>query len=91
MSDTAVMEIVLAAIVVTAKVTAPVLVVSLAVGLAISLVQSVTQIQEATLTFVPKLVAVAVVIVVAGNWMLAQVVGFTNQLFETLPQLLGSG
>ena len=91
MSDTAVVEIVLAAIIVTAKVSAPILIVSLVVGLAVSLVQAVTQIQEATLAFVPKLVAVAVVIVVAGNWMLAQVVGFTNQLFETLPQLLGSG
>lgn len=91
MSDTAVMEIVLAAVVVTAKLTAPILIVSLAIGLAISLVQSVTQIQEATLTFVPKLVGVALVILLAGNWMLQQMMGFTRQLFEMLPRLLGSG
>lgn len=91
MSDTAVVEIVLAAIIVTAKVSAPILIVSLVVGLAVSLVQAVTQIQEATLAFVPKLVAVAVVIVVAGNWMLGQVVAFTRDLFDTLPRLVGGG
>lgn len=88
MSDTAVVEIVLAAILVTAKVAAPILIVSLAVGLAVSLVQAVTQIQEATLAFVPKLVAV---VVVAGHWMLGQVVDFTKELFESLPRLVGGG
>ena len=53
-----------------------------------SLVQSVTQIQEHTLTFVPKLAGVAVVIVVGGNWMLAELVGFTRELFALIPGLL---
>ncbi|MDQ1396403.1 MAG: flagellar biosynthesis protein FliQ, partial [Acidimicrobiaceae bacterium] len=75
---------------VTAKVSAPILLTSLALGLAISLFQSVTQIQEVTLTFVPKLAGVALVIIVSGHWMLAQIVGFTHELFNMLPQLLSS-
>ena len=62
--------------------------VSLAVGLSISLFQSVTQIQEVTLTFVPKLAVVALVILVAGHWMLNEIVNFTQQLFASLPRLL---
>ena len=61
MTDTAVLEIALQAILIAAKLCAPILLVTLAVGFGISLLQAVTQIQEVTLTFVPKLVAVAVV------------------------------
>src|SRR5204862_2180436 len=81
MTDTAVIEIALKMMIVTAKVSAPILLTSLAIGLAISLFQSVTQIQEVTLTFVPKLAAVALVIVISGHWMLNQVIGFTHELF----------
>ena len=88
MTDTAVLEIALKMMLVVAKVTAPILIASLAVGLSISLFQSVTQIQEVTLTFVPKLAAVALVILVAGHWMLNEIVNFTNELFATLPRLL---
>jgi flagellar biosynthetic protein FliQ len=72
----------------TAEVAAPILVVSLAVGLLISLFQSVTQIQEVTLTFVPKLMAVALVILFAGHWMLDTLVTYTEQLFQMIPQLI---
>ncbi|CAA9360938.1 MAG: Flagellar biosynthesis protein FliQ [uncultured Gemmatimonadaceae bacterium] len=65
MTDTAVLEIALQAILIAAKLCAPILLVTLAVGFGISLLQAVTQIQEVTLTFVPKLVAVAVVVMVA--------------------------
>jgi len=75
---------------VTAKVSAPILLTSLAIGLAISLFQSVTQIQEVTLTFVPKLAGVALVIVVSGHWMLGQLVGFTHQLFDLIPRLIST-
>ena len=88
MNDTQVLEIALKMMTVVAKVTAPILVTSLAIGLVVSLFQSVTQIQEVTLTFVPKLAGVALVVLIAGHWMLAQVVGFTNELFATLPRLL---
>ena len=89
MTDAAVIEIALNAIMTTAKLAAPILIVSLAIGLGISILQSVTQIQEVTLTFVPKLVGVGVVILAAGNWMLREMVAFTTQLFTQLPSLLG--
>ena len=88
MTDTTVIEIALRMMTVTAKVAAPILVTSLAIGLAISLFQSVTQIQEVTLTFVPKLGGVALVILISGHWMLGQLISFTHQLFDLLPRLL---
>ena len=87
MTDTAVLEIALQAILVAAKLCAPILLVTLAVGFGISLLQAVTQIQEVTLTFVPKLIAVAVVVMVAGNWMLHEMVGFTGDLYEMIPRM----
>ena len=87
MSDTAVLEIALQAILVAAKLCAPILLVTLVVGFGISLLQAVTQIQEVTLTFVPKLVAVAVVLMVAGNWMLHEMVSFTGDLYALIPRM----
>jgi flagellar biosynthetic protein FliQ len=88
--DTMVIELAARAIMLTARVSAPLLGVTLVVGLLVSLFQSVTQIQEVTLTFVPKLAAVAVVIVVGGHWMLAELVGFTRGMFEMIPQLVAA-
>ncbi len=79
------------AMVVTAKIAAPILAASLVVGLTISIFQSITQIQEFTLTFVPKLLAIAVVVVVAGHWMIGQFIGYTSSLFQQLPHLLSAG
>jgi flagellar biosynthetic protein FliQ len=87
MTDTAVLEIALQAMIIAGKLAAPILIVTLAVGFGISLLQSVTQIQEVTLTFVPKLVAVALVILLAGNWMLAEMVSFTDGLYGMIPRL----
>jgi flagellar biosynthetic protein FliQ len=87
MNDAAVLEIALQAIIIAAKLAGPILLVTLGVGFFISLLQSVTQIQEVTLTFVPKLLAVALVILLAGNWMLAEIVSFTAELYEGIPQL----
>lgn len=64
------------------------LVVSLAVGLGVGLLQAMTQVQEQTLTFVPKLVAVGLVLVVAGGWMSAELVRFTSQLYTSIPTLV---
>lgn len=69
----------------TAMLSAPVLVSTLVVGLIISIFQALTQINEATLTFVPKMIIVALVIVIAGPWMLDVMKGFTFQLFSNLP------
>jgi len=88
MTDTSVIEIVLQALILVAKVAGPILATSLAVGLTISLIQSVTQVQEMTLVFVPKMIAVAVVLLVAGHWMLSQLVAFTDQMFALIPRLL---
>ena len=87
MTDTAVLEIALQAILIAAKLCAPILLVTLAVGFGISLLQAVTQIQEVTLTFVPKLIAVAVVVMVAGNWMLHEMITFTSDLYELIPRM----
>ena len=66
----------------------PVLIVSLVVGVAISLVQAATQVQEMTLSFAPKLVAIVVVLLAMGPWMIGQLVDFTRELFNLLPQLV---
>jgi flagellar biosynthesis protein FliQ len=89
-TDTSVIEIAVLTMSITAKLAMPVLLMSLGIGFVISLLQSMTQVQEVTLTFVPKLIGVGLVIVFGGNWMLAELVGFTNQLFAMLPSLLQS-
>jgi flagellar biosynthesis protein FliQ len=71
------------------EVAAPFLLAGLIVGLLISIFQAATQIQEVTLTFIPKIVATAVVIVVAGPWMLDQLVGYTRALYLSIPLLAG--
>ncbi len=87
-TDAQVVQLGLQAILVATKLAAPILVVALVVGLVISVFQSVTQIQEVTLTFVPKLVGIAIVLVLTGSWMLGQLVDFTRTLFASLPTLL---
>ena len=77
------------AMLVTTKLVAPVLLVSLSVGLIISMFQSVTQIQEFTLTFVPKLAAVSLVLLFSGHWMLDTLISFVDNLFAQIPSLLG--
>lgn len=89
MNDTAIIEIALQAMIVTAKLSMPILVVTLAIGVGISIIQSVTQVQEFTLTFVPKLIGVGLVVLVTGNWMLNEMIQYTRALYvETLPGLL---
>jgi flagellar biosynthetic protein FliQ len=91
MSDADVTGIATQTMLVGAKVAAPVLLTALLVGFMISLFQAATQIQEPTLSFVPKMIAVAIALLVTGNWVLSELVSFTNQLFESLPRLLGKG
>jgi len=67
---------------------APMLGISLLIGLGISLFQAVTQINEMTLTFVPKLIGLGLVLIILGPWMLQEVVGFTVRLFELLPYMV---
>lgn len=88
MSDTDVIEIAMQTMMVALKLSAPILLSALTVGFAVSLFQSMTQIQEFTLAFVPKLVAVGVAMLVSGNWMLHTLVNFTQDLFAMIPSLL---
>lgn len=89
MDAASVLDIAQDALIVAAKLGAPVLVTALVVGLAISLGQSITQIQEVTLSFVPKAVAVAVALIVCGQWMIAEIVAFTTELWDRIPALVG--
>jgi flagellar biosynthesis protein FliQ len=66
----------------------PMLVVALAVGLVVSIIQAVTQIQEQTLSFVPKLVAVAVRFIIALPWIIQIMVKYTSELFRSLPSMI---
>lgn len=81
------MEIGAKAMWVTLQISLPVLGVSLVVGLLVSIFQAVTQLQEPTLTFIPKILAVVVVIVVAGPWMLNTLLGFTIDLWSGIPAI----
>lgn len=89
MDTNAVLDIGLQALLLAGKLCAPVLVTALVVGFAVSLLQSITQIQEVTLSFVPKAIAVAAALLIAGHWMIAEAVAFTHELFERIPSLLG--
>ena len=88
MSEELVLEIGRHAIEVSLMVAMPLLIVSLVIGLLISLFQVATSLQDVTLTFVPKVVAVGLTIIVAGTWMLGVLVTFTRSLFELIPEIV---
>lgn len=83
MTVDAVMDIASQALYTILKVALPVLLVSLIVGLVISIFQTVTSIQEQTLTFVPKVVSIFVTLMFLGSWMMTTIVEFTVQLWST--------
>ncbi len=66
------------------KVAAPILLVSILVGLFISIIQAATSINEQTMTFVPKLIIIGLILIVFGGWMLQQMVDLTNRIFEII-------
>ena len=68
---------------------APLLLVALVVGLVVSLFQAATQINESTLSFIPKLVGMFVALLVFGPWMLATLVDYMQRLFTSIPQTIG--
>jgi flagellar biosynthetic protein FliQ len=77
------------AIMLTLMVAAPMLILGLLVGVAISILQAVTQIQEMTLTFVPKIIAVSFAFLVFLPWIINMLVGFTTRLITNIPMLTG--
>jgi len=91
METNAVLDIAVQGLVLAAKLAAPVLITALVVGFAVSLLQSITQIQEITLAFVPKAVAVGIALLVSGHWMITELVNFTHDLFAMVPSLLSGG
>jgi flagellar biosynthesis protein FliQ len=89
MSQDTVVSLVADMMAVALKIAMPLLLAALAIGLLVSIFQAVTQIQEQTLSFIPKVIGIVVVIVVAGPWMLDQVVTYTQRLYEQIPSLVG--
>jgi flagellar biosynthetic protein FliQ len=76
------------AIKVTLLLSAPMLIVGLAVGLIVSIFQAVTQVQEMTLTFVPKIIAVMVALIIALPWMINLITTYTQNLFTSIPMYI---
>lgn len=89
MSDAQVLEIMSNAMLVAGKLAGPLLITALAIGVLVSLIQTVTQIQEMTLSFVPKAAGIMLVLVIAGNWMLRELTSFTSQLWSSIPTFAG--
>ena len=89
MNEDVVVNLVMQAMTLAFKVAMPLLGVALVLGLAVSVVQAVTQIQEQTLSFIPKIVGMALVLVVAGPWMLEEIITYTERLYSSIPTLVG--
>jgi flagellar biosynthesis protein FliQ len=89
MTPETVMTIGTKALEMTMMLAAPLLLMALAVGLLVGVFQAATQINEMTLSFIPKLIGMAVALVIAGPWMLKVMVSYTRELFESIPRLIG--
>jgi len=89
MTPETVMTIGTRALEITLMLAAPMLLVALTVGLLVGVFQAATQISEQTLSFIPKLLAMAATLAFAGPWMLKLIVGYTRELFEAIPMLVG--
>lgn len=89
MNDAQVLELASGAMLLVGKLAGPLLITALVIGVVVSLIQTVTQIQEMTLSFVPKLVGLGVVLLVGGNWMLRELVGWSAALWGSIPTLAG--
>jgi flagellar biosynthetic protein FliQ len=89
MTPDTVMTIAQRALEMTVLLAAPLLLVALSIGLLVGIFQAATQINEMTLSFIPKLIGMATAIVIAGPWMLKQLVNYTRMLIESIPSLIG--
>jgi flagellar biosynthetic protein FliQ len=89
MNPTAVVDLGRQALEVTLMVSAPLFLAALVTGLIVSIFQAATQINEMTLSFVPKLVAIFLTLVLAGPWMITLLTDFTRRLFEAIPGMIG--
>ena len=89
MTPETIMSIARHALEVTLLLSMPLLLSALIIGLVVGIFQAATQINESTLSFIPKLVGVALALVVAGPWMLQVITGYTRELFTSIPGLMG--
>ena len=89
MSEAYVVELAIQLMRTAAMLAAPILLTALLVGLAVSLFQGLTSLQDQTLSFVPKIIAVGIALVISANWMVQNLVNFTQNSFELLPGMLG--
>jgi flagellar biosynthetic protein FliQ len=89
MSPESVISLTREALEILVLVSAPPLLTALAVGLLVSVFQAATQINEMTLSFIPKLLAMFAILVIAGPWMLTLLLDFTQRLFGAIPQMVG--
>jgi flagellar biosynthetic protein FliQ len=89
MNQDTVVNLATQAMILALKIAGPILLLGLIIGLLVSIFQAVTSIQEQSLSFIPKIVGVAVLIVVLGPWMLDQLVGYAQNLYMSIPQLIG--
>jgi flagellar biosynthetic protein FliQ len=89
MTQDTVVSVAVSAMELALKVGAPIMLVGLVIGLAVSVFQAVTQIQEQTLAFIPKILALAGVLIVGGPWMLNQLLSYTTDLWSRIPTLVG--
>jgi flagellar biosynthesis protein FliQ len=89
MTQDTVVSVCVSAMELALKIGLPLLLVGLIVGLIVSVFQAVTQIQEQTLSFIPKIIALAVVLVVGGPWMLGQLISWTQELYGQIPNMVG--
>ena len=89
MTPTAVIEIGRGALELTLLISAPLFIAALVTGLVVSIFQAATQINEATLSFVPKLVAIFLTMILAGPWMITMMTDYMRRLFESIPGVIG--
>ena len=89
MTNQTVLSIAQEALQITVLVSAPLLLTALLVGLLVSVFQAATQINEMTLSFIPKLLAMFAVLIVAGPWMLSMLVDYMQRLYSSIPQTIG--
>jgi flagellar biosynthetic protein FliQ len=88
-NQSTVTQLAVQAMTVALTISAPFLLAGLAIGLLVSIFQAATSIQEQTLSFIPKIVVTGIVLAVGGPWMMDQIVGYTQQLFQSIPTLVG--
>ena len=89
MTPTTVIEIGRNALEITLMISAPLFIAALVTGLIVSIFQAATQINEATLSFVPKLVVIFITLIVAGPWMITMMTDYMRRLYESIPSMIG--